>query len=299
MIAPGVKPSRIIQIDITNRCDLRCSNCTRMLAHHQQRYDMSPEVFRQTCRVLNTALPHFVKGVFGGNPCLHPRFEDLCKIMMEEIPDQRARGLWTNHLRDKGWAAQAAFWPSAYFNLNAHTVPEAAQEFDRWLPGKMIPESRTQRAWHSPTLVAMSDFVGTADLPSEAALWAAVDQCDIDRNWSGIVIEHDGAPYLYACEVQGAFDLLYQENHGVPLTEASAQAGIDLFRHQYARWCPGCGIPMRLPGHLDLEETDDVSAHHRELLQIGIRTRRATVEARPGELPLRIGEATDYERRRS
>ncbi len=294
MIAPGYKKSRIIQIDVTNRCDLRCSNCTRMLAHHPTRYDMSPAVFRETCRVLNAALPDFVKGLFGGNPALHPEFDKLCAIMREEIPDQHRRGLWCNHLRGHGPVARETFWPDAYFNLNAHTIPGAVAEFEKWLPGKIIPESRHKRALHSPTMVAIKDFVGTPEIPDDAAMWKKIDGCDINREWSGIVIEHAGAPYLYACEIHGAFDLVSGENNGVRLTVESARACVERFEHQYRRWCPGCGIALRLRGHQDLDETDDVSPSNLGLIHP--TRRRLTVLHENLEAP-RCEVATDYERR--
>lgn len=295
MIAPRYKVNRIIQIDVTNRCDLSCSNCTRNLKYHPERYDMSPETFRLACRVLNKALPMFVKGIFGGNPCIHPQFNLLCEIMREEIPDQSKRGLWTNHLRGNGEVVRATFYPDGYCNFNAHAVAGAVVEFDRWMPNKIIPESRSRKAWHSSVLVAIKDFVGTSELPDEAAMWDRINNCDIDRDWSPCVIEINGQPYLYSCEVQAGFDLMYAENNGVLLTEESVNAGIETFKHQYERWCPNCGVAMKLKGHEDMDYTDDISISHQQMVQLRAPYRKTVLHA---SLDVdRCTVATDYERR--
>lgn len=41
------KEMRIICIDITNKCDLACSNCTRLLANQEFLWDMTIENFRK------------------------------------------------------------------------------------------------------------------------------------------------------------------------------------------------------------------------------------------------------------
>jgi hypothetical protein len=288
MIAPSRKKNRIIQVDVTNRCDLACSNCTRMLAHHPKRYDMSVEVFRQTCRILSRALPNFIIGLFGGNPALHPQFEALCRVMREEIPNAPCRGLWCNHLRGHGKAAAETF-ARGYLNLNAHAVPSAVAEFKQHF-GRLIPDSVDKPALHSSILVAMKDFL------DEGQIWKLVDQCDIDNDWSGCVIEQDGKPYLYSCEIHAAFDLAYGENNGVLLTEQSVVAPIEAFAHQYRRWCPSCGIPLRLKGQRDCDNTDDYSVTHERLVQLRVKRKTNKVETLDAE---HCAKATDYMRHRS
>jgi hypothetical protein len=292
MTPPGHKKNRVIQIDVTDRCDLKCSNCTRMLAHHPKRYDMTPSVFRETCRILNRALPYFIFGVFGGNPTLSPHFDELCAIMREEIPQQWRRGIWCNHPRGRGQTIKDTF---GYFNLNAHNVPDAVAEFEKFgLP--VIPESKRSQSWHAPTLVAIKDFIGTPQIPDEAAMWRTIETCDIDQNWSGAVIEIDGKPMLYSCEIHAAFDLMYGENNGVLLTDESAVAHLATFEHQYKRWCPECGISLRLKGQKDLADTDDVSKSHLPLVQLRVRRKHQLHDT----LDIaHCGEATDYVRRRT
>src|SRR6185503_15593991 len=76
----------IICIDVTNRCDLQCSNCTRLLAQQRRKWDMTPDNFRLALRSLGGF--DGVIAMIGGNPCIHPQFPELCRIFAEEIPEQ-------------------------------------------------------------------------------------------------------------------------------------------------------------------------------------------------------------------
>src|SRR5579872_1945379 len=88
---------QIIALDVTNRCDLQCSNCTRLLAQQRRKWDMTPENFRLALQSLKGY--DGIIAMIGGNPCLHPRFPELCRIFAEETP-QAQRGLWSNNVFD-------------------------------------------------------------------------------------------------------------------------------------------------------------------------------------------------------
>ena len=47
------KDMHIICVDVTNRCDLRCSNCTRLLANQKRHWDMTADNFRTALRSLS------------------------------------------------------------------------------------------------------------------------------------------------------------------------------------------------------------------------------------------------------
>ncbi|HXI98771.1 MAG TPA: radical SAM protein, partial [Gemmatimonadaceae bacterium] len=110
--------NRIIQIEVTRICTLNCSNCTRLLPFRRDEKHMGVDVFREAVRSL-ADWPGVI-GIFGGNPPCHPRFGDLMAILVEEIPDQRHRGLWANDLLKHGELVRDVFYPHGMFNLNAH-----------------------------------------------------------------------------------------------------------------------------------------------------------------------------------
>lgn len=290
MLAPTQKPNDIIQICVTRKCDLHsCSNCTQLLPFRQDAVEMSPEVFRLALRSL--AGWRGVRAMFGGNPCTHSRFEDLCQILVEEVPDQRQRGLWANSLRGKGEVVKRTFWPNGRFNLNVHADPAAAAEIDQWLPGRVIESSRSRLSWHSPILLHYAD----AGLTEQQWI-AAREDCDINQNWSAAIVERDGKPYAYFCEVAAALDGVRGENHGVLAEPGWWRWGMDRFAHQVTGCCDrGCGVPLRRRGHLDRDDTYDVSPG---MVQLTIK-KRGKINIAVGVGDESVEEMTDYQRLRT
>src|SRR5678815_5557545 len=150
------KSNDTIQVIVTTACNLfNCSNCTQLLPFRKDATHMSPEVFREAVHSLRD-WPGIV-GIFGGNPCSHPKFPELMKILVEEIPDQKHRGLWSNNLMGHGALVREVFYPHGRFNLNAHAVNQAAKQIEQFLPGKLIRSSGHQLSWHSPCHLYTSD----------------------------------------------------------------------------------------------------------------------------------------------
>lgn len=254
MKAPTDKRNDTIQIVITRSCDLlNCSNCTQLLPYRQDTLHMSVDVFRKALRSLE-GWPG-IRGVFGGNPCSHPRFSDLMQVLVEEVPDQRKRGIWTNNLLTHGALVREVFYPHGRFNLNAHVQPKAAAEIDRWLPGKLIPTSRDRDSWHSPILLDWRDAGLT-----EAEWVTARESCDINQTWSAAILERDGAPYAYFCEVAGALDGIRGENHGIMAEPGWWKWPMARFQSQVESCCDrGCGVPLKQLGHLGNDRVYDYS----------------------------------------
>jgi hypothetical protein len=244
----------IIQIIVTTACTLQCSNCTQLLPFRKDYRHMSLECFREAVQSLKD-WPGVI-GIFGGNPCNHPKFPELCKILQEEIPDQKHRGLWSNDLLNHGEIARETFWPDGRFNLNAHAVGAAAVKIERFLPGKIISQSAYKPAIHSPILINRADVkVNNAD-------WInARETCDINRKWSGAIAERDGKPFAYFCEVAAAIDGIRGTNNGIPAIPGWWAFEMPLFQDQVRTCCDsGCGVPLRAKGQQDNAETYDVSA---------------------------------------
>lgn len=243
-----------IQIIVTTACTLSCSNCTQLLPFRQDARHMSLECFREAVESLRD-WPGIV-GIFGGNPCNHPKFPNLCRILSEIIPQER-RGLWSNDLLGYGEIAAETFYPKGRFNLNAHGVESAAVKINAFLPQRLIPGSDTKQASHAAMLVNYKDF-GI----DEAEWIAARENCDINQRWSGAIAEREGKPFAYFCEVAAALDGVRGANRGIPAVpgwwrETMANTG---FQSQVRSCCDkGCAVPLKMQGHKDNEETYDVS----------------------------------------
>ena len=71
-----------IQIDITNACNMRCSNCTRFCGNHEEVFFMDFDTFKRAVDSMDGF--EGVTGIIGGEPTLHPEFERFAGYMREK-----------------------------------------------------------------------------------------------------------------------------------------------------------------------------------------------------------------------
>lgn len=230
-----------------------------------------------------------IVAMFGGNPCCHPQFEEFCDVLASMIPPRR-RGLWTDDLMSHGAKAAETF-RAGRLNLNAHADARSAAEIEKWFPGRLIKGSDTKPSWHSPVFMDRRDF-GVSDADWERAR----ENCDINRDWSGLIKQGpDGRPYAYFCEVAASLDGVRGENHGILAVPGWWRNGMDGFGDQVAQCCDrGCGVPLRRRGHLDVDDTYDVSRSWDRELPI---PRGQVAVKLHTEMPEGTELATDYQGR--
>ncbi|MEI6223052.1 MAG: radical SAM protein, partial [bacterium] len=77
-----------IQIEVTNACTHLCANCTRCVGHHKKPFMMSLDVVERAIQSLE-GYPGTV-GIMGGEPTLHPQFEEICSLVQKYVPPHRA-----------------------------------------------------------------------------------------------------------------------------------------------------------------------------------------------------------------
>lgn len=291
----GGKVRAVIQIAVTNACDDRCSNCTQHVPHIKKPFMITPDQFRSACRSLQGYGGTI--GMFGGNPCLHPQFDELCAIMREHFPFEQ-RGIWTNNMRGKGEVIRQTFNPEAS-NLNVHLEKAYAEEMTRdWLS----KENATKEiwgvdtdSWHSPVLVSMADII-----PNEEKRWRLISECDINQTWSAIVTVVQGKVMAYFCEVAGSFACLYDDaSFGIPIEGLNGQVDtgwwrqpIESFEAQIRKYCHDCGVPLRGKGAKGTEDHDQFSAKHEGVVR-GHKRRLTKIE-RLAELERTPRASTDY-----
>lgn len=258
----------IICVDVTNKCDLHCSNCTRLLKNQTSFWDMTPDNFRLALRSLRGF--HGVIAMIGGNPCVHKQFPELCQIFSEEIPIKSQRGLWSNNLFDYEQLVADTF---GFFNLNPHNDQRGRKSLERLK--KLIPQINffNGHSHHSPLLTAVQDLY-----PDKAEMWGQISTCDINRQWSATLLQNNGELRAYFCEVAGSFDLARGEDNGHPVVEGWWNKPLQDFTSQVKKFCPGCGVPARLKGHLDVEEIDTYSRSNAKLAEQSLRKRRKIIE---------------------
>src|SRR5690606_5874383 len=106
----------IMQIWVTRACDKSCYGCTQGSNLRGPYTRMSPSQFEEACISLKDYWG--VVGMFGGNPCVHPQFAELCEVFKKHIPYEQ-RGLWSNNLNGHGKLCAETFNPR-HSNINAH-----------------------------------------------------------------------------------------------------------------------------------------------------------------------------------
>lgn len=249
---------QIICIDITNRCNLACSNCTRLLENQEGYWDMSLSNFRKAVQSLQGFTG--IIAVLGGNPCLHREFEEICKIMQEEVPDKEQRGLWTNNAYKHQEIILETF---GSFNLNPHNDDKGVlslKELHKKSGGKgLLWEGNSE---HAPLLVAIKDLYG------EKEMWARISQCDVNRYWSASIVQNQGELRAYFCEVAASFDLARGTDFGMDVTLGWWKKPMKDFSPQVRQFCPGCGAAARLNPSLDKEELDTFSFSNKDIVAL-------------------------------
>ena len=261
MIAPAHQWA--IQIDCTNVCNRACSNCTRLVGHGKP-FFMPPEQFARAVEALRDfplrsppaeVSPLKLVGILGGEPLLHPQFRELVEILSAAVP-RRHRGLWTS----LDWEA------SEYGSLIRDAFPAVGIHNNR---------HDLQESLHSPVLVALQDVVSDPEVRQ-----AVIDDCWLQQRWSGSITPKG----FFFCEVAGALDWVFGGPGGLPVEPGCWERPLGDFREQVARWCPQCGIPLKLKGRPATEERDDVSeTNWRALEAIGSRRLRKCVPYSPVE----------------
>lgn len=247
MVPPGRKrPGKwrdgVIQIHVTRACDKACVHCTQASNLKGAVEFMPPSMFEQA--VLSLKGYFGVIGVFGGNPALHPQFEELCRIMREHVPfDQR--GLWCNNpITQKKTEAMRATFNPRHSNLNVHQDRVAYERFRDWWP-EANPVGLKHDSQHSPVYIKHDDY----GIP-ETYSWSRIAECDINRHWSAMISMFRGELRAWFCEIAGSISMLRQgdpswPDTGMPVAPGWWQRGMGDFSDQVKQHCRQCGIPLR------------------------------------------------------
>jgi hypothetical protein len=272
----------IMQIHITRACDKSCFGCTQGSNLGGKPVMMTPEQFEFACQSLDTYFG--VVGIFGGNPCINPHFEEICKIMQRCIPKKR-RGLWSNNLMGKGAIARETFNP-AHSNLNVHLDKAAYDEFQRdWPEAK--PFGLHDDSRHFSPFIALRDVI-----TDEAERWRLIGNCDINAHWSAMICTFRGELRGFFCEIAGAQAMLHQNDPSYPDTGLKIEPGwwdqpMAAFDAQVRKHCHECSVPLRGRGELAIGGSkEQVSKTHLPIYKPKSRGRAVEV----------IGELQQIER---
>lgn len=238
----------VLQIRVTGACHRACPNCSQSC---QVKCMAAPLEIEEIEKGLQSVQGYFgVIGVFGGEPSLHPRFEEICHLWTRYVPFAQ-RGIWSAHPHKHGKLMAVTFNPGVS-NLNPHDDEEAWWIFKRDWPLSR-PFAWERASYHAPVLVSPRDL-GFSDEEIEALL----PTCEINQYWSPMICRVRGELQAFFCEIAGMLCLLHEKDPdwptvGTPLEKGWWQRGWHegppgrTFYDQVRQCCYHCGVPLRLP----------------------------------------------------
>jgi len=282
----------VLQIWVTRTCDRACFGCTQGSNLGGRPAMITVDQFRTACRSLRNPDYWGVVGIFGGNPCTHPEFPELCRVMREEIP-RRQRGLWSNNLNGHGAVCRATFNPRVS-NLNVHQDQAAYDEMRREWPRANV-KGLDGDSRHGPPYVAVQDVV-----EDEAERWRLIGACDVNQNWSAMICVFRGELRAYFCELAGAQAMLHGHESdypdlGHPVTSGWWDRPMEAFDAQVRYHCMACGIPLKGHGALaNAGPAEQVSKTHQGIYKPKVRGRGVQLVTLRTELGPPLGCATNY-----
>lgn len=258
------KDMRIIQIDITNACMHKCSNCTRFCGHHKKPFFMEYDFFKKAVDSLDGYMGTI--GVMGGEPTLHPEFERIAKYIGSKYPQFKGTDLQMLHpqgefmkaIQDLEFSHTCGYdsglgrrqtvigpglWSAMGKSYQKHY--EVIQDTFKY----QALNDHTNSMYHQPALITRKEL----NIPDEE--WIALrDNCWVQNEWSA-TITPKGA---FFCEVAGALDMLFDGPGGWNVEPGWWKRKPEEFGEQL-KWCELCGLACKTFMRDANEELDDVS----------------------------------------
>ena len=209
----------VVQVELTNACHLSCANCTRHLGHHRNPFFMDLETFEKAVKSL-VDFPGRV-GVMGGEPMMHPKFDEITAIYRKYIP-RRRREFWTAGFK---WAEKKDViyetWDRDRINYNDHIAYD----------GK-----------HQHLLVALDDVVDDEQWKAEL-----IDNCGFANHWSASITPK-GA---FFCEIAASLDWLFDGPGGFDIEPGWWDKSKPEFQGQIDEYCGKCSGALPMPTYSD------------------------------------------------
>ena len=253
---------QIIQIDITNACTKKCSNCTRFCGNHRKPFMMDFDTFKRAVDSME-GFPGIV-GIMGGEPTLHPQFEEFVRYFASRFGKKgvldHARQPVTNfnahivgNVFDIDCSNQRGLWSILGKRYYEHF--EIIQETF----GYQVINDHASPSDHAALLITRKEL----GIPDDE--WIKMrDACWIQNRWSA-TITPKGA---FFCEVAGALDATFDGPGGWPIEQDWWKRKPEDFKEQL-QWCEMCSACLKVPTRNANDEIDDVSpAMYEKLVQI-------------------------------
>lgn len=264
----------IIEIELTNACVHRCSNCTRFCGHHAKPFFMSFETFKRAVDSMQGF--HGTLSLMGGEPTLHPEFERFARYLHEHLPENkrkesnpliypqkdfmRAVGVQNirnmKHFSTSTGGSKTCVDGAGTFSSMGVSYMKNYEVIQDTLKFEGLND-HSNAMYHQPILISRKEM-GISD---EA--WQEIrDNCWINMQWSASITPKG----VFFCEIAGALDMLFDGPGGLPIEPGWWQRDIEEFGEQL-QWCEICGMALHTYSRDANEERDDVSPRLYSMLE--------------------------------
>jgi len=264
----------IIEIELTNACVHRCSNCTRFCGHHAKPFFMSFETFKRAVDSMQGFCGTL--SLMGGEPTLHPEFERFARYLHEQLPEEkrkknnpliypqrdfmRAIGVQNicnmQHFPTSTGGSKTCVDGAGTFSSMGVSYMKNYEVIQDTLKFEGLND-HSNAMYHQPILISRKEM-GISD---EA--WREIrDNCWINMQWSASITPK-GA---FFCEIAGALDMLFDGPGGLPIEQGWWQRDIEEFGEQL-QWCEICGMALQTYSRDANEERDDISPRLHSMLK--------------------------------
>lgn len=250
MKSPG--DMKVIQIELTNACPMRCANCTRFCGHHTKPFFMDFDTFKQAVDSLKGF--RGIVGIMGGEPTIHPEFKRFMEYYRANVGyDDYSTTLrepsadFMRHILANGWhvdySNHRGLWTSVTHRYYEHF--ELIQDTF----GYQLLNDHSNPSMHQTHMVTRKEL-GIPD-----AEWFKMrDRCWVQNLWSASITPK-GA---FFCEIAAAMDATLGGPGGWPIEPGWWKRKPQDFKEQLD-WCEMCSACLPMPNRNANDQTDDVS----------------------------------------
>ena len=242
---------KIIQIEITNACIHKCSNCTRFCGHHQTPFFMSFDDFKKAVDSLKDF--QGTVGVMGGEPTLHPQFKEFIAYLKEKRSDTSVFPMFKRPVRDfntyhSSHLTKLSGRKRGLWSALGNKYYEHFEQIQDTFAYQCINDHRNA-GLHQALLITRKEL----QIPDDE--WFSLrDKCWIQNEWSASITPKG----CFFCEIAAALDMLFDGPGGWPVDSDWWKRTPEDFKDQLY-WCELCSAALPVPSNLGNEEKDIIS----------------------------------------
>lgn len=259
---------RIIEIDITNACDKRCSNCTRLCGHQKKPFFMDFETFKRAVDSLDGY--QGIRSIMGGEPTLHPEFERFVEYLGSKFPKRENPYVYPQkdfirqvhrveldnfEMINDGVERIDVVGPGMFSNMGA-SYKKHYEIISDVMPFQGLND-HLNPVYHQTALITRKEL----GIPDDE--WVKIrDNCWLQNEWSAGITPKG----CFFCEVAGVLDMLLDGPGGWPIEPGWWKRTPEEFGDQL-HWCELCGFALDTFTRDSSEEVDDMSPEWYERLK--------------------------------